>query len=410
MPKIIPIILWIAALIGLTIFLFRPAKVDRFIVNPEISAEPPGAVLVDIPWKHLPDVPQFQLIAQNGAPFDSQKLAGKPYLVSFFFATCPGICRDLNSQIARLNEQLRKDDVMFVSLTVDAENDTPEVLNRYAQDYGAQLDRWVFLTDQQYKISQLGEQVFQVVVDRATHTDNILLVDKWGRYRDRFKWDDPYDMKRLIEVVKDAAVELEPPLDKTVRTRNVLAGRPPLDLKEIKWVREFHLTDSHEQTFFSRDLTGEVWIANFFFTSCPTVCQQQNAYLRGLRERLGNKLPAIVSISTDPTHDSPAVLQNYAEKLGADARWSFCTGDDLLIRRISSEFFQAPSSPEHHSSRLFVVDRWHRVRGSFDWQQPADEVAMLKLIESLKLETQPMLADQKFSTEQATPAAESASE
>lgn len=291
----------------------------------------------------------------------------------------------------RLNDQLKKEDVAFVSITVDPENDTPEVLERYAQDYDADPQRWVFLTDQMYKIKQLGEQVFRVVVDKDTHTDNILLVDRWGRYRDRFKWDDPYDMKRLLQVVKDVAAEQDPPLEKTVRTRNVLAGREPINFKQIPWIREFHLTERNGEPFFSRELTGQVWIANFFFANCPEICKKQASYLRNLRERLGEQAPTIVSISTDPTNDSLEVLRNYADQLGADDRWLFCTGPQTLINRIGSEFFRAQTSTDHHSSLLYVVDRWGKVRGEFDWRDPAAEQAMLQLIEQLEAETRPQL-------------------
>lgn len=409
MPKIIPIILWIMAAIGLAVLIYsrtisQPTADDRpaIVIMPHNGTDPPGAILVDVPYKHLPDVPQFEMTDQTGTKFDSATLSGKPYLVSFFFASCPSICRDLNNQVDRLNEQLRKEEVTFVSLTVDPKNDTPEVLARYAADYDATPDRWVFLTDQEYKIQQLGEQVFEVVVDPANHTDNILLVDKWGRYRDRFKWDDPYDMKRLVEVVKDVAAEQTIPLNEMIHTRNVMAGKPPTDLNKLKWVREFHLIDANDEPFYSRDLTGEVWIANFFFTSCPEICKQQNVYLRGLRQRWkqeaqaeeGSAIPTIISITTDPSHDTPAVLNEFAKTLDADTQWKFLTGPAPLIERISSEFFNAHADNSHHSSRLFVIDKWHRVRGSFDWQNAEEEVAMLKLIEELKTETQPKFGEQ----------------
>ena len=390
MKKIIPVVLWIMAICFLIFFLYlRKGTPDPERSTAGTSTDPPGAVLVDVPWKHLPDVDRFQLKDQTGAAFDSADLVGKPYLVSFFFANCPSICRDLNNQVKRLNDQLKKEDVTFVSVTVDPENDTPEVLARYARDYDADPQRWVFLTDQMYKIKQLGEQVFRVVVDKDTHTDNILLVDRWGRYRDRFKWDDPYDMKRLLQVVKDVAAEQEPPLEKSVRTRNVLAGLEPINFNQVPWVREFHLTERSGQPFFSRNLTGQVWIANFFFTSCPGICQKQNAYLRNLRKRKGSQAPLIVSITTDPVNDTPETLRRFADQQEADERWLFCTGPELLIERISSEFFNAHASEEHHSSLLFVIDRWGKVRGSFDWQDPTAEQQMLELIEKLEAEMRP---------------------
>jgi cytochrome oxidase Cu insertion factor (SCO1/SenC/PrrC family) len=351
---------------------------------------PPGAVIVEVPWKHLPHIGRFQMTNQDGDAFDSASLAGHPYVVSFFFAGCPSICRELNNEISRRNDQLKREDLAFVSISVDPENDTPEVLKRYSQDYEATTERWSFLTAQQYKIDQVGEQMFGIVVDKEHHTDNILLVDKWGRYRDRFKWDDPYDMQRFVDVAKQVCAELRPPIDEMVRTRNAMAGFEPADLSTVSFLREFHLTNNQGQHFFSRDLTGKVWIGNFFFTSCPGICKEQTKYLTGLQSRLENHPTKIISITTDPVVDSPAVLDEYARKADADPeRWTFLTGQTKLIPRIGSEYFRAMSDEDHHSSLLYIVDRWCNVRGQFDWREPQQEAAMLKLVDELWAEKVP---------------------
>ena len=354
------------------------------------AAQPPGAVIVEVPWKHFAHINRFKLTNQLDEPFDSAELAGKPYVVSFFFAQCPSICRDLNNQIDRLNTQLRKEDISFVSVTVDPEEDTPDVLKRYAQDYDTTPDRWAFVTGQMYQIKQVGEQQFGVVIDKDTHTDNILLVDKWGRYRDRFKWDDPYDMKRFLQVAKEACTETEPPLTALVKTRNAMVGQEPTDPSTVQFLREFHLTDQSGEHFFSRDLTGSVWIANFFFSTCPGICKEQTRYLTGLQSRLGEQETKIVSISTTPDTDTPSVLNKYAKDADADLeRWRFLTGQSRMVPRIGSEFFSAMSGDDHHSSLLYVVDRWQNVRGQFDWRDPKQEVAMLKLIEELWIQKTP---------------------
>jgi cytochrome oxidase Cu insertion factor (SCO1/SenC/PrrC family) len=354
------------------------------------SDVPEGMVLVDVPWKHLPDVDRFKLTDQNGEEFDTADLVGKPYVVSFFFASCPTFCLELNKELERVNRALKDTDIQFLTITVDPEHDSPEVLKKYAEGFGATPDRWAFLTGQKYQIQEIGEQMFNVIVDRDTHTDNILLVDKWGRYRDRFKWDQPYDMKRFVKVAKEVAAEKDPPLEKTIKTRNVLAGFEQPDLGNVPWIRDFHLTERSGKKFFSRELVGQVWIANFFFSTCPGICKRQNEYLRDLQNRLGDQCPVIVSISTDPTNDTPERLREFADKLGAmQDRWLFCTGNPLLIKRIGAEFFRAPSDGAHHSSLLFVVDRWGDVRGSFDWEDSKQEIKMLELIKQLESETRP---------------------
>lgn len=349
-----------------------------------------GRAFAKVPWEHLPSVDRFELIDQDGNKFDSADLAGQAYVVSFFFASCPTFCMDLNKEIDRVNSALKGTDVRFLTMTVDPKNDTPEVLNRYAEGFGAKPDRWAFLTGQNYQLVEIGENMFNVPVNPETHTDNILLVDKWGRYRDRFKWDQPYDMKRFIRVAKEVAAETKPPLGEKVETRNVLAGVERAELNDIRWVRDFFLTERTGEKFFSRDLTGEVWIANFFFSNCPGVCKAQNQYLRNLQKRLGDDCPRIVSITTDPARDTVEHLREYADALGADPEnWLFLTGNPVLIKRIGSEFFKADSGDEHHSSLLYVVDRWGQVRGKFDWENAADEVEMIKLVKVLEGEDRP---------------------
>ena len=215
------------------------------------------------------------------------------------------------------------------------------------------------------------------------------MIDRWGKYRDRFKWDDPYDMKRFVEVAKDVLSEQEPPLEKSFRTRNVLAG---IDKKidTVKWVQEFWLTDQDKKKFYSRDLTGQVWICSFFFSTCPGICVEQNEYISGLQNRLKDHPAKLVSITTDPSNDTPSKLKAYANKIGADLEnWKFLSGSDAWTRRISEEYFRAYNSGGHHSSQLYVVDKWGNIRGDFDWRDPNGEIKMLDLIDELNSETRP---------------------
>ena len=427
MNRTVPIILWVLVFLvgGFLVFnrmVRTPASKqgnvavdqDGNVINRNPD-HPPGAVITEVPWRHLPNISRFKLTDQDGNEFDSAKLAGRPYAVCFFFANCPTICRDLNKRVEMLNQQLRDTDIQFISITVDPENDSPEVLHRYAQDFGATPDRWAFLTGQRYQIEEIGEQNFQVTIDKEHHIDNILLVDKWGRYRDRFKWDDPFDAKRFLKVAKEVAAEKEVPLNKTFETRNAMAGYRPKDWKIVPMIREFWLTRSDEGTFYSRDMTGSVWIANFFFTSCPTICKEQAEYLQGLQNRLGEQPTRIISITTDPVNDRPDVLEKFAKTHSADPqRWTFCTGESSLIPRIGAEFFGAAakasdgSAGGHHTTELFVVDRWNNVRGRFNWKDPADEARMLKLVDELWGEESPsdyqkklMLDDAQLNTKEA---------
>ena len=115
MKKSLPIILWILVIVvgGFTFYVEWTRPKRPVVMESETDAQSTGAVLVDVPWKHLQHVPDFEMTNQDGQPFCYRDFAGQPMVVSFFFAGCPSICRDLNSQIKRLRDQLKDQDILF---------------------------------------------------------------------------------------------------------------------------------------------------------------------------------------------------------------------------------------------------------------------------------------------------------
>lgn len=398
MRKWLPILLWLAVLVSFAILSYvRYQQVVTILGDgaeqPQSGGDPPGRFLDDIPWKHFVDIPPFEMIDQQGERFDSGVLAGSPYLLNFFFTQCPSSCRDLNAAMAGINQQLRKEDLRLVSVTIDPTNDTPEVLARYAQDYDAERGRWYFLTDQKYKITQLGEHLFQVPIGNNpqahTHVEDILLVDKWGRFRDRFRWDDPFDMRRLLSVVKDVCAETRPPLEKKFRTRNAMAGQIPLDFNRVPWLRELHLSDPQGRPFFSRDLTGELWLVKFISLSAIAADDADWTQFKEMVSTLPPGQPRIVVISADPERDTPAELRKFIQDQNLPGHWLLLTGESLVVERLASEFFQVQAQPGMIPRKAFLIDRWHRLRGGFLLQEVADQEKLRELIESLTTEEQP---------------------
>lgn len=366
--------------------------VERFWKKPEIvTSAPAGPLFKQLPWKHLPEIEPFELKASDGSKFDSADLTGRPYAVNFFYSTCPTICRQFNEQVSRLVEQFRTDDLTFLSITVDPETDTPQRLVEYQKLFDAPQDHWKFLTGDLSSIQQLGDQSFQVRLQKEIHTEEILLVDRWGRFRDRFRWDDPAEMRRFARVAQEVLRESEPPMNADIETRNLMAGIPHSDEFTPIWLREFFLRTTDDKLLYSRDLIGEVWIGSIFFSTCTTHCVEQNQYLRDLQDRLGDRKVRILSVSTDPQTDTPAQLKKYAQEIKAQPdRWIFLTADDKRYAdRVANEYLGLYSQGSDHGTLLAVVDRWGRVRQKFDWRDPAQETAMLQLIDDLNAETRP---------------------
>ncbi len=350
-----------------------------------------GRVFVDLDWKQLPDVDRFQLTERSGEKFDSAELAGKPYAVNLFFTSCPTICRRFNDRVKSLTEKYKDElDMTFISITCDPESDTPEVLRKYADSYDADPKQWLFLTGAEFEIKQLAEFSFRVIADPANHTDDILLVDRWGRYRDRFKWNDDREMERFDKVLKEVLAETEPPLDKTVKTRNVLASKAAFNPDHVKYLKDFRLKTSEGKDLFSRDLTGGVWIASFFFSRCPGICVRQNATISTLQERFKKEELPVFSITTDAEYDTESLLRGYARKLKADPEiWTFLTGDPKYIERVAGEYFGAHSHDGHHPTELLLVDRWGEVRGKYHWGDEKEVEKLISHARQLKLESTP---------------------
>ena len=93
--------------------------------------------------------PDFALISQDGAPVTLRDFRGKAVAVTFIYTSCADTCPLLTDKMARVQDELGPDfgtKVAFISITVDPERDTPEVLKRYAEAFGANLAGWAFLT------------------------------------------------------------------------------------------------------------------------------------------------------------------------------------------------------------------------------------------------------------------------
>lgn len=123
-------------------------------------------------------------------------------------------------------------------------------------------------------------------------------------------------------------------------------------------------------------MRGKVWIADFVFTNCPDICPLLNSRIAGIQKELlaSGENVAIVSFSVDPANDTPEVLRDYADHLGADPRWLFMTGNKAQLQKIAMEGFlmafyneegMAPADISH-SSKIALVDQDGVVRRFYE--------------------------------------------
>ena len=141
-------------------------------------------------------------------------------------------------------------------------------------------------------------------------------------------------------------------------------------------VPKFTFTGQNGKPFDSASLAGKVWVADFFFSSCPGMCLMLSNRMKEIHGATANGGDVrFVSFSTDPEVDTPEVLQNYAAALGADDRWSFLTGPRPEIFKLSINGFKLALADADgvnvkekiiHSSKLVLVDRHGWIRGYYD--------------------------------------------
>ncbi|MEK7205413.1 MAG: SCO family protein, partial [candidate division NC10 bacterium] len=117
-------------------------------------------------------VPDFSLIQRDGRRVTQADFRGKVWIANFIYTHCIDTCPLQSAQMARLQEELRGEpDVRFVSITVDPELDTPEVLSEYANRFGADRDRWLFLTGEKRALYALAVEGFRLGVADPEESD-----------------------------------------------------------------------------------------------------------------------------------------------------------------------------------------------------------------------------------------------
>lgn len=136
---------------------------------------------------------EFSLTDENGRTVTRAELEGKILVVSFLFTSCSLTCPEVTKRMAEIQRLTAKDaDVRLVSLTVDPRTDTPTVLTKWGERFGADTNRWLFLTGEKSVLhgliaksflAQDNSDPFNSMPGNFTGTERIAVLDKHGRTR-----------------------------------------------------------------------------------------------------------------------------------------------------------------------------------------------------------------------------------
>jgi protein SCO1 len=156
------------------------------------------------------EVPEFQLTAQTGQPFDSKLLDGHVWVADFIYTTCTGPCPMMTTHMRQIQDStVETPDVLLVSFTVDPAHDTPPVLTEYARHYRHDPVRWHFLTGEAESLNRLGVDAFKLnsVDGSLTHSTRFVLVDPRRRIRGFYATGEDAFMPQLMHDIRQLEKE-----------------------------------------------------------------------------------------------------------------------------------------------------------------------------------------------------------
>ena len=146
-------------------------------------------------------------------------------------------------------------------------------------------------------------------------------------------------------------------------------------------IADFVLTNQYKKRFGSNDLKGKVYLTEFFFTSCPSVCPKVAKQMQAIHKELSTEPNfALVSVTLDGKRDTPSRLYDYAEeKEGNDSNWYFLSGEREEVYDLASDSYFVAAYQDTtrqtdnimHDGIVVLVDQQGHVRGMFDGKEAA---------------------------------------
>ena len=161
-------------------------------------------------------------------------------------------------------------------------------------------------------------------------------------------------------------------------------------------IASFNLTNQIGQVVNQNTTKNKIYIANFFFASCQSICPMMSNQLQEVQKAfLADDSVLILSHSVNPLHDTVAVLSNYADTYGAKTnKWHLLTGNkkqiyDLAKTSYLVNAFEDDGSPEGflHSELFLLIDKKARIRGMYDGTNTSEVKKLIEDVKLLKQET-----------------------
>ena len=164
-------------------------------------------------------------------------------------------------------------------------------------------------------------------------------------------------------------------------------------------IQDFEFVNQNNVLIHSKDIEGNIWIVEYFFATCPSICPIMNEQMQRVQEAYRNDDQIkILSFTVDPENDSVAALKQYADDHQAiDQKWHFFTGDKKALYQLARQsfFLLKPAETANvgdaggdfiHTNNFVLIDTQKRIRGYYDGTNPQEVDELISDIQILKSE------------------------
>jgi protein SCO1/2 len=156
-----------------------------------------------------PPIKDFELTERSGKPFRSSDMHGRVWVATYFFTTCPGQCLRLNANLQVLNNLSELNDVTWLSITCDPDNDTLEALRAYADRFKADPNRWLFCRGDLEYVQRVAKGML-LYLSLKGHQDRAIVFDKSGKMRGEFDGTSELECNRMHDLLLKLLAEKAP--------------------------------------------------------------------------------------------------------------------------------------------------------------------------------------------------------
>ncbi|MBT0607242.1 SCO family protein [Aequorivita echinoideorum] len=161
-------------------------------------------------------------------------------------------------------------------------------------------------------------------------------------------------------------------------------------VKKYHTIADFSLTNQNGKTITQKDYEGKIYVADFFFTTCQSICPIMTDHMAKIQQKIENDDEVLLlSHTVTPEIDTVAQLKRYALEKGVnDKKWNLVTGDKKEIYNLARKSYLVAKDAQYnpydliHTENFVLVDKKKRIRGFYDGTNPEE---IEKLLEDLKI-------------------------